>query len=333
MKRQSGFTLIELLVVIAIIGVLVGLLVPAVQKVREAAARAKATNTLKQIGLAVEGCIGATATAEYPPTFGAYPQGGFVFGNSVPDPSDPTRRRKILVPTTIYGTFYYYLLPHLQNENLFNSIKDEGTPLVMDGAPNAYTGVIPSKKQVKTFISDLDPSVDPNMGVTSFATNNQVFIGGAYNGANTVLPQPYNIPRAKGMINDNGTPTFGGNPDVPESNLKRQSEIANRVGTSNCAFMTERYGLSNDQRDYPHYWASPNITFDTTGSSMLGNKMYQSIPPKANAQDRFAQSSSSSGILVLMGDGSVRTVNHSVSQASWQTAFNPNTTNPLDNDF
>jgi len=334
LKRRNGFTMIELLMVIAITGVLAAMLIVAIGKAREASAKAKTVNNLRQIGSAVLEMVGSAPRGELPPTFGAYPDMGFPFGTEVPDPADRTGRKKKLIPTSNYGSVFYYLLPRLQNENLFNELKNQGVPLVEKGAENCYTGIVPPKKRINSFLSDSDPCQDTNLGLVSFVTNNQVFVGGAYNGANTVLPQPYTIDKAKGMINDNNTPTFGGNPDVPRSNLIKMSEITQRVGSGNCAFVTERNAVSSDAREFPHFWASPNLTFDSTGNEMPTAKApYQVLPTKGTCLDRFAHANFSSGIHVLMGDGAVRTVAPAVSQKSWQTAFNPSTTESLDSDF
>ncbi|QEL20858.1 DUF1559 domain-containing protein [Limnoglobus roseus] len=106
-RTRRGFTLIELLVVIAIIAILIGLLLPAVQKVREASARIKCANNLKQVGLASHG---------YESTYGGLPPAAIDFDSNAPS-TLPFPAPK---GTRAARSFQFTILPYIEQANIQN---------------------------------------------------------------------------------------------------------------------------------------------------------------------------------------------------------------------
>ena len=130
--RARAFTLIELLVVIAIIAILIGLLVPAVQKVRAAAARISCGNNLKQLGIASHNYNGTFT--KLPPVEGDVPAQtgiGNPYGNFLP-------------PDGTTGTVFFYLLPFIEQDNIYKQANGNSMNL---------PGIV-----IKTFICPSDPS-------------------------------------------------------------------------------------------------------------------------------------------------------------------------------
>jgi prepilin-type N-terminal cleavage/methylation domain-containing protein len=156
---HSGFTLIELLVVIAIIAILIGLLLPAVQKVREAAARSQCSNNLKQMSLACQNCADTYQTY-LPPLVGYYP------------PSSKS---------ALFTGPHIWLLPFIEQQNLFNVMASYGSAWDTQNSINLDTP--------KTYVCPSDPTQQPNSGLTSYGANAVVFGNGQYNGSTVTYTQ------------------------------------------------------------------------------------------------------------------------------------------------
>jgi prepilin-type N-terminal cleavage/methylation domain-containing protein/prepilin-type processing-associated H-X9-DG protein len=319
-RRWRGFTLIELLVVIAIIAILVGLLLPAVQKVREAAARMSCQNNLKQIGLALQNCA-QTNSGKLPPALGTYPV--------------PNLGRCGGTGNVGFGGLFFFLLPYIEQDNLFNSTKCLGGNGGYDvEAPGSTSWPpIPNPKgvgpggvmnvAVKSYLCPSDPTA--NNGTSGWAAV------GSYVDNGLLFQQDWvSVPTYPASIQD---------------------------GTSNTILFTETYAggtyQNSDQSlwwwDYNTFQAPSSAGGDCGGQNYTGLAYAPLIRPTVSYCQNTtipwtwggaasvcmcrAVSPHTGGINVGMGDGSVRLVSQGISPTTWYAACTPSSGEVLGPDW
>jgi prepilin-type N-terminal cleavage/methylation domain-containing protein len=338
--RKSGslaFTLIELLVVIAIIGVLIGLLLPAVQRVREAANRTVCTNNLKQLSLAVHTYADAYGTV---PTMYHYIK--------TPPPKN-------------YQNAFFLLLPFLEQNNLYMQGTSANATVTNDGFV-MWSGYPPVAATVlKTFICPTDGTCSSNIDFDYGANASTGFASGSYRGNVMVFdpnaPSPIITAMPDGTSN---TVMFAHHLKICNSD-SQPLEGGDGVTVGSGGFISTEWAAEpNDMYWGPH--CIPSFGYKTyasvhgiTASSQISqfqprSSFYNTLPnysfgglpfqvSPAKMTDQFGTCilslmvSPHSVMIVGIGDGSVRNVNSSVSVATWTNACNPVDGNPLGSDW
>jgi prepilin-type N-terminal cleavage/methylation domain-containing protein len=309
----KGFTLIELLVVIAIIAILIGLLLPAVQKVREAAARTQCTNNLKQISLAMNNIH--DSYQRFPPLLGVFPSTG-----NLPHFSQS------------WGNQFYYVLPFIEQDNLYKSTYDATNP---DGN-GAAAGNRPwingaYQKAIKTYICPADSTAPGNgvathsypwndtWGVTSYAANTQVFA----------------------RINPDGTMNGSGGPNSsPWYGDTRITDIID--GTSNTVMVAERLAQcgSPSSQNYVNRWDfwwaggwQPCYGNTAAGQPIGVAAMFQTNVKQTACDPTRASGPHPGGLMATLCDGSVRNLSGSMTPTTWWAASTRNGGEVLGSDW
>ena len=297
---RRGFTLIELLVVIAIIAVLIGLLLPAVQKVREVGNRMKCGNNLRQLGLAAHQYH--EVYEHLPPSMGYTP----------------------LVTNGVWGHHFFHLLPYLEQGNLYERARGS-VPLTTGPITIYWPGNNDVYSQsVATFLCPSDPSVGPGGVVTvNGISGNPIAWGASSYAVNSQVSAP--IPRDPQGKRCLLTITDGtSNTILYAEKYARCSSTSLALDGGNlwayCASavfdlpppMEPPYKRYHSSFGGGPYATGPGSIFQVQPTPFLGN-----CDPTRTSTPHAG------GMLVCLADGSVRTLAPSMSGDTWWAAVTP----------
>jgi prepilin-type N-terminal cleavage/methylation domain-containing protein/prepilin-type processing-associated H-X9-DG protein len=304
LRRWRGFTLIELLVVIAIIAVLIGLLVPAVQKVREAAARIQCGNNLHQM------CI---ATHMLNDTFGSLPPACHRYHTPKTAWANP------------WSNPHFYMLPFVEQDNLYNACfgTDNGPQDYYPWHNWAASGPVAYNSNVKVYVCPSDPSIQRDGEIANLGT----WTGTTYAYNAQVFAQVSQI----GVLTDWwASNTFPASIPDGTSNTIFYAEKYGRCGagpttSTNAGSIWARWDFDQWQPGFAIY---PDPSVGTPGwfTYDIGPTSKFVVRPlwKTTACDpTLASSPHAGGTNVGMGDGSVRFLQEGVSGTTWWAACTP----------
>jgi len=299
LKKRLGFTLIELLVVIAIIAILIALLVPAVQKVREAAARTQIINNLKQVVLATHSAHDVWKTL--PPATGSYGQ----------------------VRISSYS-ISVHLMPYIEQMPLYQTYAVPGF-------------LMPSTAFIPSYNAPLDFSTGDFIRIQNFAANVRVFTDTGFNTNYTTTINGGAGLTATGAVGWGSGSLVNRFPDGTSQTILYTTRCANNISVQsqgvgiNCS---EYDALVADGTNAGAYFGSTPASGYPSSTSIGGWQLNPTFSQaNCNPVAGNAMSFGAAGIQCGMGDGSVHQTSAIVSNLTWNCAVQPNDLVPMGTDW